>query len=312
MNNDSLILPHHPECMSPEVLTKLLVQHPKLHQQIVSGFVNGLRSGDRLHVLLVGASGIGKTHIVSLICHRLSRQPDLQHITNALPPADAATAILHRIVQQLQHRSLLLVHENLHLLFHSLTDAEQKHWRAFLQETRRFSTLATAPALFPQISDRNRPCFGFFDIHHLQSLKLAASRQLVLRICRLRKRKNALQILNSPAGLARLQAADLLLAGNPRAWVLFAQALTTRTLREFTSLLEQTLDTLTPACLGKLHNLSPQQQQLLLGLCDQSGAKTVQQLAVATGVDERCCSRQLGYLRALAFVPAIKFGKESC
>ena len=179
MNNDSLILPHHPECMSPEVLTKLLVQHPKLHQQIVSGFVNGLRSGDRLHVLLVGASGIGKTHIVSLICHRLSRQPDLQHIKNALPPADAATAILHRMVQQLQHRSLLLVHENLHLLFHSLTDAEQKHWLAFLQETRRFSTLATAPALFPQISDRNRPCFGFFDIHHLQSLKLAASRQLV-------------------------------------------------------------------------------------------------------------------------------------
>ena len=353
MNNDSLILPHHPECMSPEVLTKLLVQHPKLHQQIVSGFVNGLRSGDRLHVLLVGASGIGKTHIVSLICHRLSRHPDLQdslrivrfgptevpsgllclacslaeklaslcpeefssdlqHIKNALPPADAATAILHRIVQQLQHRSLLLVHENLHLLFHSLTDAEQKHWRAFLQETRRFSTLATAPALFPQISDRNRPCFGFFDIHHLQSLKLAASRQLVLRICRLRKRKNALQILNSPAGLARLQAADLLLAGNPRAWVLFAQALTSRTLREFTPLLEQTLDTLTPACLGKLHNLSPQQQQLLLGLCDQSGAKTVQQLAVATGVDERCCSRQLGYLRDLAFVHASKFGKESC
>jgi hypothetical protein len=179
MNSDPLILPHHPECMSPEVLTKLLVQHQKLQQQIVSGFVNGSRSGDRLHVLLVGAPGVGKTHIVSLICHRLSRQPDLQHITNALPPADAATAILHRIVQQLQHRSLLLVHENLHLVFHSLTDAEQKHWRAFLQETRRFSTLATAPALFPQISDRNRPCFGFFDIHHLQSLKLAASRQLV-------------------------------------------------------------------------------------------------------------------------------------
>jgi hypothetical protein len=353
MKTDPLILPHHPESMSPGTLARLLVQHQKLQQQIVSRFVAGSRSGDRLHVLLVGRPGFGKTHLLSLICHQLSQHSDLHdslrivrfgpaeictgllslalslsgklalqypqefssdtgRLTATLSPEDAGTALLHSIVQQLQHRSLLLVHENLDQVFQGLSDAEQKRWRAFLQETRRFSTLAASPTLFPDVSDRNRPCFGFFDIHHLQALKPAASRQLVLRICRLRHRNSVIPLLQSPAGTSRLQAADVLLAGNPRAWVLLTQTLTTRTLKQFTPLLEQTFDALTPACLGILHHLSPQQRQLLLGLCDQSGAKTVQQLAVATGVDERCCSRQLGYLRDFGLVHATKLGKESC
>ena len=352
MTQHCSILVHHPESMSPRLLSTLLVQHQTLQRQIASRFITGIRRHDQLHILLAGPPGAGKTHITSLICHQLAQHTELQQSlrivrfgpaeisvgllslartlaqkltqqapaqfppllhsqTVALPPEQAANAILSQIAQQLQQCSLLLVLENLDQHFRGMSDADQKQWRAFLQETRCCSTLATTRTLFPEISDRNQPCFGFFDIHHLPALQPAACQQLVHRICRLRRRKQLLPLLDSPAGRSRLQAATVLLKGNPRAWVLLAQALTSRSLKQLTPLLTHTLDALTPVLTQKLYDLSPQQRQLLIGLCDQEGAKTVQQLAATTGVEERCCSRQLGFLREFQLVHAAKRGKES-
>ena len=70
----TLYLSHFtPSMMASETLEAMLVQREPLLKRTLANVVDSLRTGSRHHTLFVGPRGIGKTHLISLLHHRLAK-----------------------------------------------------------------------------------------------------------------------------------------------------------------------------------------------------------------------------------------------
>ena len=73
-SKNALYLSHFtPSMMAPETLEAMLVQREPVLVRCLDRVLDSLRSGGSHHTLLVGPRGIGKTHLISLLHHRLSQ-----------------------------------------------------------------------------------------------------------------------------------------------------------------------------------------------------------------------------------------------
>ena len=69
---------YRPQRTSPETLEAILVARENLLQKILGQLSQWMPGASRQHYLLIGPRGIGKTHILGLVAHRISTQPELQ------------------------------------------------------------------------------------------------------------------------------------------------------------------------------------------------------------------------------------------
>ena len=67
-----------PSLMAPETLEAMLVQREPLLQRCVDSVTESLRTGSSHHTLFVGPRGIGKTHLIALLHHRLTRRQEVK------------------------------------------------------------------------------------------------------------------------------------------------------------------------------------------------------------------------------------------
>jgi tetratricopeptide (TPR) repeat protein len=67
-----------PSLMSPETLEKILVQRHQLAEDLVKLICESALTANKHFQLLVGMRGIGKTHMISLIYHRVADREDLR------------------------------------------------------------------------------------------------------------------------------------------------------------------------------------------------------------------------------------------
>ncbi len=236
---------------------------------------------------------------------------DFKTPVRGLSPDDAALAMLRSTINLLGKRNLLLVTENMNLTFDSLGDSGQKKWRAFLQETRKIATMATAQQLFAGVSDRNEAFFGFFDIQHLEPLSVDDAAKLIARISLEQSKQELAAYSNSAEGRFRVRALHYLAGGNHRIYVLLAEFLTKDLLEDLVAAFENLANDMTPYFQERVRSLPDQQRQLVQCLCDAEGALTVKEVASETFIDERICSKQLGNLKSKGYVRSEKRGKES-
>jgi tetratricopeptide (TPR) repeat protein len=259
----------------------------------------------------------GLIHLAFGIASQLSKEypkefpADFKTAVRGLPNDDAALAVLRSTVGRLGARNLLLVTENMDQTFHSLGDSGQKKWRAFLQETRKIATLATAQQLFSGVSDRNEAFFGFFDIQHLEPLSVDQAVELITRISLEHSNRELIRYLKSAEGQFRIRALHYLAGGNHRMYVLLSEFLTKESLDDLVAAFDSLANDMTPFFQERIRSLPDQQRQLVQCLCDAQGALTVKEVASETFIDERVCSRQLGTLKDKGYVRSEKRGKES-
>ena len=67
-----------PAGMPADLLEKTFVQRGRMAERLTQLFVESALTDSKHHVLLVGPRGIGKSHLVSLIYHRLLHKPELK------------------------------------------------------------------------------------------------------------------------------------------------------------------------------------------------------------------------------------------
>jgi len=67
-----------PSLMPPETLEAIFVQRQELASRLVSLLRDSVKTPAKHHALLIGPRGIGKTHLVALIYHRLQAEEDLR------------------------------------------------------------------------------------------------------------------------------------------------------------------------------------------------------------------------------------------
>jgi tetratricopeptide (TPR) repeat protein len=340
-----------PSMMQPETLEKIFVQRQSLAQDLVERISESVLTPAKHHALLIGARGMGKTHLVSLIYHRIRAMQNLHdrlliawlreeewgitsfldlllrilrvlaeenpkiaeqsELLYALSPEAAEVAATRCLKEIIGDRTLLLLVENLDDLFTGLGEAGQQSLRAFLQETACCTMLATAQRLFSGVSRRTSPFYGFFRPLHLEKLTLEEAIQLVKNIAKLQGKTDLSAFLQTPTGRARIRAVEHLAGGNHRVYTIFAQFLTRESLDDLVEPFMQMLDDLTPYYQARMNWLSPQQRKIVECLCDRRHAVTVKEIAQRCFISHPTTSSQLKDLREKGYVSAKSVGRES-
>ena len=189
MNNSSLVQQlalstFTPSTMSQAMLEGIFVQREQLLQTVVKELSDSIH-GSKKYLMLVGARGMGKTHFVSLVYHRIKNTSEIQddlliawlreeeygvnswvyliiEILRALAqegidteqqiskltklPIDEAEYLANQVLLDLiGNKTLLIITENFDKLLYGLGDSHQFKFRSFLQENNCCSILATAP-----------------------------------------------------------------------------------------------------------------------------------------------------------------------
>ena len=338
-----------PSLMPSEALEAIFVQRQRDADRTVELIRESVLTPNKSHTLFIGPRGIGKTHLVSLIYHRLRAMEDLrekmlvawlreeewgvssfldvlQRILRALAEDDplielpgqladteaaaerVAKATLLEIVG---HKTLILLAENLDDLLEGIGDEGQKKFRAFLQDTRFTTILATSQGLFGGVSRQTAPFYNFFRVQHLPILNLDDAVLLLTKIAQLEEDVPLTNFLNTPAGRARVRAVHHLAGGNPRVYVIFSEFLTRDALDELVAPFLKMLDELTPYYQSKMRYLSPQQRKIVEILSDARGAIPVKEIAQRSYSAHQTISSQLVDLREKGYVTQHKVGRES-
>ncbi len=341
-----------PSLMPPEALEAIFVRREREAERTVALIRESLLTAGKSHTLFVGPRGIGKTHLVSLIFHRLRAMDDLrdhlrvawlreeewgvssfldvlQRILRALAEEDPAleprlaavlaaqteaaaeqTArdLLREIVGE---RTLLLLAENLDDLFDGIGVEGQKRFRAFLQDTRFTTILATSQSLFSGVSRQTAPFYNFFRTQHLSGLSLEDAILLLTKIAQLEEDAPLAAFLHTSAGRARVRAVHHLAGGSPRVYVIFSEFLTREALDELVAPFLKMLDELTPYYQSKMRSLSPLQRKIVEILSDARGAIPVKEIAARSFSTHQTISSQLKGLRDRGYVRAQPIGRDS-
>jgi tetratricopeptide (TPR) repeat protein len=356
----SLVSVFTPSLMSAEDLEHIFVQREPLAKDLVKRIVNSTKGSGKEHSLLVGMRGMGKTHMVSLVYHRIRSIPEIQDkiliawlreeewgvdswldlvmrifrsITENKNSADGNVAqeLLDKLRQSglenakelatrflrdlIGKRTLVLIIENMDDLFQGLGEIGQQKFRAFLQEYRCCTVLATTPALFKGVTSREVPFFGFFHRSSLESIEVDEAVKMLGQIASLntvRDDHHDLAVfLQSVQGRARVRAVHHLAGGNPRVYTLFAQFMTRESLDDLVDAFMKMLDDLTPYYQARMKELSNQQRKIVELLVDRRQAVMVKDIAETCFIDQRAVASQLRELKKKGYVVSNEVGRES-
>ena len=235
-------------------------------------------------------------------------------ITNlaGLEPAAAQEQLTRDLLRDLQGRTIVCLMENLDCLFRSLNQAEQRNWRAFLQNHPVIVTVGTAQALFDGIADHDDPFFGFFDTRHLEALSVEDARTLLERIATLQGRTDLAEFLRTPTGRARVDAIRALAGGNPRLYLIFSDLLVNAAaLNDLVRPFEEMVDRqLTSYYQERLRWLSPQQREIVQFLCRANSPVPVKRIAEGLFTTHNSITGQLKQLREFRYVDSHPSGRE--
>jgi tetratricopeptide (TPR) repeat protein len=346
-----------PSIMAPQVLEDILVQRHELVADLVDRIVISITTENKHFPLLIGARGMGKTHLVSIVYNRIKQREDLQErviigwlreeewgisswldlvvrifrsIGEEYPDTEVSSIAINNITTLQSHspieaeglaesllaelvgkKTLFLIIENLDDIFDGLGTNGQQRLRAFLQEYKCCTILATTPVLFNGITKRDEAFYGWFTPFHLQPFTHENAIELLTNIAAQSGDKELANFLHTPAGSARVRAVHRLAGGNPRVYTLFAQLITKQDLDSLVGAFMKMLDDLMPYYQSRMAMISPQQRKIVAYLVDNTEAVIVKDIATWCFATPQTISSQLKDLKGKGYVVSSSVGKES-
>ncbi len=333
-----------PAGMPADLLEKTFVQRGRMAERLTQLFVESALTDSKHHVLLVGPRGIGKSHLVSLIYHRLLHKPELKDrlaiaylredewgVTSFLDllirilrefnvstrefqnlNVEAAEEKAWRTLRDtLEGKTLFVILENLENILWSMGEEEQRKWRACVQNNLIWSLLTTTPSLSEDISNHAAPFYGFFEIQPLEGLSVDDAVTLMQRLSESQGRSDIADYVSSPAGRARVRAVQHLANGNHRVFVIFYDFLAHDKEADLVEPVLKTIDALTPYYQSQMKELSPQQRKLVEFLCRFRGAANVKTISAGCFASHQTAASQLKQLLESRYLRVTRKGRES-
>lgn len=332
-----------PASMPRDLLERTFVQREDLAKRLVDLFAESALGESKHRVLLVGPRGVGKSHLVSVVYHRLRELDPLRdrliiaflredewgitsfldlliRILRALGTEPAGISSLSSeeaeqqvwgvLREQMRDKTLLVIAENLDTILSALGEEGQRKWRALIQTHCCWAVLATTPALSGDISSQAAPFYGFFEVQHLGGLSVSDAVRLLKKLAASQGNAKIAGYLDTPACRAKVRAVQHLANGNHRIFVIFYEFLAA----DFEDLLNpllRTIDSLTPYYQSRIKDLSPQQRKLVEFLCEHRLPATVKAIASSCFVSQQTAASQLKQLLEARYVRVTRIGRES-
>jgi DNA-binding transcriptional ArsR family regulator len=336
----------------PELLEAIFVGREPLLQNVIEKIQDSATSGATHHVLLWGPPGIGKSHFLSLLFHRLKKDETLRDtvrlarlnegetttsmvqllvrvyrcLGQAYPdefslawlddvlnqgPEEVADVLTRRLVARFEKRRLVIIVENLDLLFEGLGAEGQHHLRTLLQEHPFACLMASSQQLFKAVADRGEPFFGFFQPIAVRPLSLPDAQQLLIKVAAFQGQQDLVDFLHTAEGRGRVQAIYDLAGGNPRVYIVLSRFLTRGSLDQLSLPFQRMMDDLTPCYQGRVQVISPLQRQIVELLCNESGTLNPKEIARRLLLTEQSIGKQVRNLVELGYLTANRKGRET-
>ncbi len=330
-----------PEYMTKEEIRKLSVGREDILSDLFKKVEESASKGIPRHYLLVGPRGIGKTHLLLLLLDRIEEsklkkilkpikfseeeysisrlsdiflrvldllEKDTTKIRNK-SEEEIVEGALYAIkeISKKEKKTLLLLLENLQLIFRQLDDKELGRLREILQKEDIFLIIGTAPQLIEGITNYEEPFYNFFEIIFLKELSLEDIENLIKNRAML---DNGTILENFESYRPRIKAVGTLTGGNPRLILLLYQIITESKLIEVEDTLLKILDELTPYFQSKMESLPPQQRKILDTLISLGSPAAPTEIANAARMDVNAVNSQIKRLEDNGFIEPIKLRKK--
>lgn len=226
-------------------------------------------------------------------------------------PLEIADILTRRLVARFEKRTLVLLIENLNLMFENLGLEGQQSLRTLLQEHPFACVIATSQQLFKAVTDRSDPFFGFFQQIPLKPLSLLDAHELLLKIARSKGQDDLVAFLNTPDGRSRVRAIHDLAGGNHRVYIVLSGFITRESLDQLVTPFKKMADDLTPYYQERLRSISAQQRQVVELLCRERGTLNPKEIARRLMVSEQTIGKQIHKLVEIGYLNATKRGRET-
>ncbi len=226
-------------------------------------------------------------------------------------PEEIAAVLARRLVARFEKRKLVILIENLNLLFENLGTDGQHQLRTLLQEHPFACLIATSQQLIKAVTDRSEPFFGFFQQIPLKPLSLPDAQRLLVKIAETKGQTDLVQFLNTPDGRGRVRAIHDLAGGNHRVYIVLSGFVTRESLDQLVTPFQKMADDLTPYYQERLRWISPLQRQIVELLCRQHGTVNPKEIARRLMVDQRSIGKQVRILEEIGYLTSTKRGRET-
>lgn len=290
--------------------------------------------------LLCGPNGSGKTHLLRLFAKRLKEQlntsiqrqiiavdlaqgelSDLLDLLLAIitelglsdrPDIEGSSKKLEQsLLGQFQaycaNLPVTLLIENFDSHLALLSAAEQKKLFDLLTNTQGVNVFATGCEFAPTHSK----VLSLFEHKPLTPLSLEEAIVLMIKVAELENKIDVVNALKSPKGKTSIEALHHLMSGIPRHYVNFTSLLNGDPLEQFSDILAQMLDALSPQFHQQLQLLPSQQQKIFNYICRQGGTVSVGNIAKNNRLTHQTTSGQLKKLKTKNLVNATSVGRNS-
>ncbi|MEM9542733.1 MAG: tetratricopeptide repeat protein, partial [Cyanobacteria bacterium P01_E01_bin.42] len=207
-------------------------------------------------------------------------------------------------------KTLLLLIENLDMVFEGLEETGQHQLRAYLYNYKFCTILATSQSLFKEVKIKDYPFYGSFRFHHLEELSSDEAADLLANIAQLDEDEELETFLQSLTGQERVKAVHHLAGGNPRIYIVFSGFLSRESLDELVPAFMKMLDELTPYYQERMLALSARQRKIINFLCDRRYACLFDDVAQRCFLDAQSAKEELRELRTKGYLRMEEIGQE--
>lgn len=237
---------YSPGALDNETLQYLLVGRENLLWEMLEDLDRASGSGAPRFFLLTGSHGTGKSHMLSLLYHRVRDELCGRIIPVRLAEEDYSIfrasdfflrvltemgidtstiaalgddplvrdAAVDTLAEAAAGKQIMIFADNVHELFTQMDKSEVRALRSIFQRTDLISVVASAPSLFPGIADHDEPFYNFFRVFHLRELEIDDAKELMKRVARLDG--NTAFIENFPDYEPGIEGLLRLAGGSPR------------------------------------------------------------------------------------------------
>lgn len=214
-----------------------------------------------------------------------------------------------KLIPKRINRQLVLLIDNLNMIFSRLSKEEQHTMRSLMCENGAPVIIGASPVMIDDVINYEAPFYDAFKIHVLDKLTLKELNSIIMNLAEMtdaRELKLSLQKFQP-----RIKALYHLAGGNPRTAVLLFRQLSRGFSNDINDDLEAILDDLTPVFKGKFEELSEQLQIIIDSIALAWSPVTLDVLRTSTGYENGQLSPQLKRLVDTGWIekPATRKGK---
>ncbi len=329
MTSATPLLRFTPRAVPHADLEAVFIKRHHLVDKAISSVHELADGGGIHHHLFIGPRGVGKTHLMSIIAHRLNADTTL---ANRLVVAwldedpwvvrDYASLIEHiadtaslngvtdgpSLMSALGGRCLVIIAENLDDIFDRIETDGQHALRGLIENSRGIMILGAAVARFEDMNEHDRPFFGSFEVDDLTEFSVDEAAELLRLVAERDGDSELATFLESPHAKSRLKVVEALAGGHPRVWMLLAGCLSIEAIDELVPLFLRSLDDLTPYYQERLRSLAKGHLSIVMTLCGNGmmGALPVGDIAKLAKVPEKSAPQLLDQLVEKGFVRFVR------